>query len=343
MSQPGLGTRDSGLGTTSWRPSASLDTLKARAELFGSVRAFFASRGVLEVDTPMLSRYATVDRHIESFAVPSPESRVPSPGFLWLHTSPEFAMKRLLCAGSGPIYQICHVFRREESGREHNPEFTLLEWYRPGYDHHALMSEVEALVQAAGRALGQSIEGPMERLSYGAAFQRHLGLDPHAATAAQLARALHERGHAGLEAMDADDRDLWLDLAMSLAVAPRLGTQAPCFLYDFPAAQAALARIRPGAPPLAERFELFWQGTELANGFHELGDAAEQQARFVAELDWRQAHRRPLPPYDQELISALAAGLPPCAGVAIGLDRLLMRLLGKQQLAEVLPFDEARA
>lgn len=317
-----------------WIPSASLDTLRTRAALLAAVRRFFAARGVLEVDTPMLSAHATVDRHIDSFR--TTDGR-------WLHTSPEFAMKRLLCAGSGPIYQICHVFRLEESGRQHNPEFTMLEWYRPGFDHHALMDEVEALVRELAGALGAGVPGAMERLSYRGAFERVLGLDPHRATAVQLAESLRQAGHGGLEGMDLRDRDLWLDLAMSLAVAPQLGRAAPSFLHDFPASQAALARIRPGEPPLAERFELIWRGAELANGFHELGDADEQRTRFEAEQAARRARGQMVPPYDARLIAALAEGLPPCAGVAVGLDRLLMLLLGKARLADVLPFDDARA
>lgn len=316
-----------------WKPSADLDTLRARAALFAAVRAFFDKRGVLEVDTPLLSVHATVDRHIESFR--TVDGR-------WLQTSPEFAMKRLLCAGSGPIYQICRVFRLEESGRHHNPEFTMLEWYRPGLDHHGLMDEVEALVGEVARQLDRPVAAPMERLSYREAFRRHLQLDPFRADAAALSAALRAAGHH-LDGMDEQDRDLWLDLAMSLVVGPQLGRDLPCFLHDFPASQAALARIRADEPPVAERFELFWQGLELANGFHELGDAAEQQRRFEADRQVRAARGQALPPYDRHLIAALEAGLPSCAGVAIGLDRLLMLLLGKPALAEVLAFDEGRA
>jgi len=248
-------------------------------------------------------------------------------------------MKRLLCAGSGPIYQIARVFRLEESGRHHNPEFTMLEWYRPGYDHHALMDEVEALLRALVPALPHAAFG---RLSYRDAFLRHLGLDPFRSSTDAIAAALQSCGHEP-SGMDATDTDLWLDLAMSLVIGPRLGRDQPCFLYDFPASQAALSWIRPGEPPLAERFELFWNGIELANGFHELGDAAEQRARFEADRAWRAGRERVVPPHDQHLIDALAAGLPPCAGVALGLDRLLMLALGKSRLAEVLAFDSDRA
>lgn len=347
MQKPGLGTRDPGLGKqhdgSLWRPSATIETLRRRAELFSSVRIFFAQRGVLEVDTPMLSHYATVDRHIESFTAGATRPEFPVPNRGWLHTSPEFAMKRLLCAGSGPIFQICHVFRHEECGRQHNPEFTMLEWYRPGFDHHALMDEVEALLRAVATALGPGLDpAAMPRLSYREAYEQVLGLDPHHARPRQLAEALAVRGHR-LDGMDLEDRELWLDLAMSLAVAPQLGRERPCFLYDFPASQAALARIRPGDPPVAERFELIWRGVELANGFHELGDAIEQRARFQSEQAARAARGQVVPPYDEHLIAALAEGLPPCAGVAVGLDRVLMLLLDKPTLAEVLPFEHARA
>lgn len=248
-------------------------------------------------------------------------------------------MKRLLCAGSGPIYQIARVFRLEESGRHHNPEFTMLEWYRPGFDHHALMDEVEALLRALLPALDG---GAFGRLSYREAFQRYLGVDPFDDGPGAVSAALRRQGHdpAG---MDVADADLWLDLAMSLVVGPQLGRGQPCFLHDFPASQAALSRIRPGEPPLAERFELFWDGIELANGFHELGDAAEQRARFEADRVWRAERGRVVPPHDPHLIEALAAGLPPCAGVALGMDRLLMLALGKSRLADVLAFDADRA
>ncbi|PTU30832.1 EF-P lysine aminoacylase EpmA [Stenotrophobium rhamnosiphilum] len=305
-----------------WQPSATLETLKARAELFSSVRAFFVARKVLEVDTPILSVHATVDRHIESY----------STGDGWLQTSPEFAMKRLLCAGSGSIYQICHVFRREESGRHHNAEFTMLEWYQPGYDHHRLMGEVEELLHAVGVS-GASFE----RLTYRDAFLRYAGLDPFTATLEQLRGAVSFDSDAGAQAAE---RDFWLDLIMSHKVGPQLGRESPVFLYDFPASQAALSRINGD---IAERFELFWQGIELANGFHELADAAEQRRRFESDQAWRKAQSHIVPPYDQNLIAALESGLPNCAGVALGLDRLLMLMQGLPNVAATMSFSGDRA
>jgi lysyl-tRNA synthetase class 2 len=312
------------------RPSAGIGALKARAELNHSVRAFFLARGVLEVETPILSAHATVDRHIESFV--TTDGR-------WLHTSPEFAMKRLLAAGSGPIYQIARVFRQEEQGRHHNPEFTLLEWYRPGFSMHQLMDEVESLMLTLGAG-----EGRFERSSYRDAYAQHAGFDPFAASAAEMRAAAVDQGLvSAADFADEQDRDVWLDLWMSLKVGPALGRVRPQFLYDFPASQAALARIRPGAPALAERFELFWQGLELANGFHELGDAGEQRLRFEADQAWRWAQGRPLPPCDANLIAALAAGLPDCSGVALGLDRVLLLKLGLTDIAATLAFSRDRA
>lgn len=303
-----------------WRPGATLQTLKARAELIGSVRAFFSARGLLEVDTPILSAHATVDRHIESFAVPAPGA--------WLQTSPEFAMKRLLAAGSGPIWQIARVFRREEAGRHHNPEFLMLEWYRPGFDHHRLMDEVEALLAQVGAA-----RAPMARLSYREAFLCYAGVDPFEAPLPAL-RAL-----APVDAAETD-RDFWLDVLMSHLVGPKLGLDGPVFLHAFPASQAALARVHEG---VAERFEVFWRGLELANGFHELTDAAEQERRFQDDQAWRRTQGRSVPPYDRNLIAALQAGLPACAGVALGLDRLLMLLLDLPDVAGAMPFAFDRA
>lgn len=328
---PGTGNRESGVGDTTWRPSASLETIKARTELYGSVRAFFLRRGVLEVDTPVMSAHATVDRHIESFAVP---------GGGWLQTSPEFAMKRLLCAGSGPIFQIAPAFRREERGRHHNPEFRLLEWYRPEWDHHLLMEEVEELFHALGIGCGSVFR----RYSYREAFLLHAGLDPFT----EPVSALRARAMAGAVPViglgdGEQDRDAWLDLWMSYRVGPKLGLDAPVFLHDFPASQAALSRVRHDDPPVAERFELFWKGLELANGFHELSNADEQRRRFESDQAWRDAQQRVVPPMDVHLLSALQAGLPDCAGVALGLDRLLMLRLGLPELAAAISFDAQRA
>ena len=320
-----------------WRPSAGLEVLRARAELLSRIRAFFRDAGVLEVETPLAMAAANTDPMLDSLA-----TRYTGPGAaagrdMYLQTSPEFAMKRLLAAGSGPIYQTCKAFRDGERGRLHNPEFSILEWYRPGYDHHQLMDEVEALTAPL---LG--VTEPFERLSYGELFQRHLGLDPHAADTARLRACARERGGVGLEELELD-ADAWLDLLLSEFIEPQLGRDRPCFVYDYPASKAALAQVRPGPPPLASRFELYAEGLELANGFHELNDASEQRRRFEAELQRRQAFGRPLVPLDLNLLAALQQGLPDCSGVALGLDRLLMLQQGLTQIDQVLAFPLERA
>ncbi len=284
-------------------------------------------RDVLEVETPLLSRHGTVDRHIDSFQVEQ-ASR-------WLQTSPEFAMKRLLCAGSGPIWQLCKVFRVDEAGRHHNPEFSLLEWYRPGFDHHALMDEMVELMVHCGVAA----DPRFERLSYRDAFLQHAGFDPLSASIAEMRACAAGRSPPPPEDLG-DFRDDWLDYFFGSIVSPALGFQQPCFVYDFPASQAALARVRG---EVAERFELIWRGVELANGFHELADAAEQERRFAADSAWRAQQKKPTPAADADLIAALEHGLPDCAGVALGVDRLLMLLTDSPNIASTLAFDWARA
>ncbi|MGB2681216.1 MAG: EF-P lysine aminoacylase EpmA [Candidatus Competibacter sp.] len=319
-----------------WRPRADWATLRLRAELLAQIRAFFAARRVLEVDTPALSGAAITDPHLASFS-----TRYSGPGprhgqALYLHTSPEFPMKRLLAAGSGSIYQIARVFRDGEAGRRHNPEFTLLEWYRVGLDHHGLMDEVAELMKAllAGR---MALAEP-ERLSYRELFERHLQLDPHRSRVQDLAACAARWGLSVPPGMPLADVDPWLDLLLTHCIEPELGQGRLSFVYDYPASQAALARLRPGDPPVGERFELYLNGVELANGFHELGDAREQRRRFKAENARRQALGLPAVPIDEPLLAALASGLPDCAGVALGLDRLVMLAAGKTSIQEVIAF-----
>ncbi len=324
-----------------WRPAASLARLRLRAELLTEVRAFFAARGVLEVDTPALSFAGTTDAHIASFATVyrGPGERHGQP--LYLHTSPEFAMKRLLAAGSGCIYQLAKVFRDGEAGRRHNPEFTLLEWYRVGFDHHRLMHELAELV---ARLLdGRIALGEPEKLSYAGAFIRRFGFDPHRASVRTLEGVCKDCGIVPPPGMPEDARDPWLDLLLTHAIEPDLGRGRLTFLYDYPPSQASLARIRRQETPVGERFEAYLEGVELANGFHELGDAAEQRARFEADLDAREAAGLPAVPIDEALLEALAAGLPACSGVALGFDRLLMLAAGAQSLDEVIAFPIERA
>lgn len=329
-----------------WKPAATLETLRLRAQLLAAIREFFAARGVLEVDTPVLSHAAGTDPQLHSFTTHYNGPEAPPEGTpLFLHSSPEFPMKRLLAAGSGPIYQLGKVFRNGECGRWHNPEFTLLEWYRPGFDHHALMDEVEALVTDLLAGVLRPVAS--ERVSYGALFLRHAGIDPHGAGAADLRECARAHGVGDVPGLTLDERDAWLDLLLTHTVIPRMEPQRLYFVYDYPASQSALARIRPPAPgqacALAERFELFINGVELANGFHELDDSGEQRRRFERDNARRQAHGLPTLPLDEHLLAALAHGMPPCAGVALGVDRLLMLAAGATTIGATLAFPYARA
>lgn len=325
-----------------WRPAASLKALHQRATLLARLRQYFAQAGVLEVETPVLAAAGATDPNIPSFNVQHPDGEKLPP--LYLNTSPEFAMKRLLAAGSGPIYQVSKAFRRGEQGRWHNPEFTLLEWYRPGFDHHRLMDEVADLVACLAEGLAEKPAGLSghERLTYAQCFQRWLHIDPHTASGQQLRECAHAQGLQGITGLSDTERDAWLDLLMSLCIQPKLketfGQDCLVFVYDYPASQAALARIQPGPPAVAARFELFIDGIEIANGFHELQDAREQRARFEADAARREAERLPAITHDEHLLAALEAGLPDCAGVAVGLDRLLMVLGGWPNLGAVLTF-----
>lgn len=327
--------------TIPWRPACSLEALRRRAGLLATVRRFFAERGVLEVETPLLGATGVTDPNLHCFT-----TRFCRPGEtpgreLYLQTSPEFAMKRLLAAGSGSIYQICKAFRNEESGRHHNPEFTLLEWYRVGFSLAELMDEIEALFNAlAGASLSLAAS---ERYAYREIVERHLGLDPLGAGIAEFAEVATARGLPEAEALCGDDRAMWLDLLFSYFVQPRLGQGRASFVYDYPAFLPSLARKSPSDPRVVERVEVFLAGMELGNGFHELADADEQNARFDADLARRRAQGLPLPRKDERLLAALEAGLPDCCGVAIGLDRLLM-VLGKMgSIDEALAFPIDRA
>jgi len=321
-----------------WQPNASFFNLQARAACLAEVRHFFEQRNVLEVETPLMCRAAATDPYLQPIPVSylGPHVRSSQPYFL--QTSPEYAMKRLLAAGSGPIYQICKVFRNDEVGRLHNPEFSLLEWYRPGFDHHDLMGEMEALLCTV---LGVP---PAEQLSYEAVFQRHLALNPHHASKQALQDCA--RAHSIMlseSVIDSLTTDDWLDVLMTHCIEPHLGFERPLMIYDYPASKAALAKVRSGNPPVAERFEVYVQGVELANGYHELTDPKVQQARFERDSALRKSLNYPAIPLDQYLLEALAAGLPACAGVALGLDRLLMLKLHSDHIKDVIAFTIERA
>ncbi|HLY53471.1 MAG TPA: EF-P lysine aminoacylase EpmA [Steroidobacteraceae bacterium] len=327
-----------------WRPSAAPQALRARAALLARTREFFATRAALEVDTPLLVNAPVSDVHIGSAVVelaPAERGAAAHAGpRLYLHTSPEYAMKRLLAAGCGDIYQICHVVRADERGRLHNPEFTLIEWYRIGWRLETLMDEVDALVRAL---LGSAAPArPGERLSYREAFIRELGLDPLEAADGEL-RSCAARFGLEPRAAGGAGRDELLDFLMGGAVGPRLGYAALTFVHGYPARQAALARLDPQDPRTALRFELYCAGVELANGFQELQSASEQRARFERDNAARRGAGRPPVPPDERLLAALAAGMPACAGVALGFDRTLMLALGASHIDEVLPFPTARA
>lgn len=321
-----------------WRPSAPLANLRARARLITRIREFFAARGVIEVETPALAAAAAVDPHLDSLCAQYAGPGFPAGRALYLQTSPEFAMKRLLAAGSGPIYQLGKAFRNGEKGRLHNPEFTLLEWYRPGFGDHAMMDEIEALV---ADLLG--LTQRFERRSYRELFRHRLRIDPATATVEDLRECARREGLARSDELPLSEPDAWLDLLLTHLIEPQLGIETPCFVHDYPPGQAALARIRPGEYPVAERFELYIDGVEIANGFHELADAAEQRTRF--ERDRARRRRDGLPDIapDERLLAALAHGLPDCAGTALGVDRLVMIALGAKSIGEVMAFPLERA
>lgn len=320
-----------------WQPTAAFATLRLRARLHARLRAFFADRGVLEVETPMLSGAGNTDPNIASFSLQSGGRCDGASRTRWLRTSPEFALKRLLASGIGDCYELGRVFRDGEAGGRHNPEFTMLEWYRLGWDHQRLIDEAAELVQAALALCDR--QARLRRCSFRELYRARLGLDPFIAGIDQLRNALGEVqiDPSGL------DRDDWLDLLMTHRLQPAFPRDQLLAVYDYPASQCALARIRPGDPPVAERFELYLGSLELANGYRELADAAEQRARFEHDIAVRRARGQALPPPDQRLLAALQHGLPACAGVALGVDRLLMAIQDTDRIAEVLAFDFASA
>ncbi|MDH5172198.1 MAG: EF-P lysine aminoacylase EpmA [Gammaproteobacteria bacterium] len=315
-----------------WQPGATLGLLQARAALLGRIRRFFAERDVLEVETPLLCSRGITDPTIEPLIV---ERGVSLGRPRYLQTSPEYAMKRLLACHGQPIFQLARAFRDGEAGSRHNPEFTLLEWYRPGFDHHALMAEVAELVH---HCIG---ERPLHSRSYRQLFLELLAVDPFTATIAELAAVARDRIDTGTIA---GDRDLWLDLLMSHLIEPQLAGRGMWFVYDYPASQAALARTESSEGfMVGQRFELYVDGIELANGYFELLDAAEQRRRFERDNARRREYALPERPLDERLLAALEHGLPECSGVALGVDRLLMLATGAGDIRQVLAFDWERA
>ncbi len=328
--------------TSDWPPGAAFEALHLRAALNARIRGFFAERDVTEVETPVLSVAGNTDPNIASFSLHFSGRTDGAPRTRWLRTSPEYALKRLLAAGFGDCYELGRVFRDGEAGGRHNPEFTMLEWYRVGFDHHALIRETAALVDAALALVGRS--AALVKIGYHDLYRQRLGIDPHTASEGDLREALGDTviDPSGLM------RDDWLDLLMTHRLQPSFRTDQLLAIHDYPASQCALARIRGSGDTdagiaVAERFELYLGPLEVANGYHELADAQEQARRFDNDQRIRAGRGDVAPPRDDHLLAALAAGFPDCAGVAMGIDRLLMAMLGADRIADVLAFDFGRA
>lgn len=319
-----------------WQPTGSIETLRQRAEIIHAIRDFFRARNVLEVETPALSRYSVTDQHLHPFVCDYVGPAHANGKQLFLQTSPEYAMKRLIAAGSGCIYQIAKAFRNEGTGRHHNPEFTMLEWYRIGYDDTQLMAEVEQLIRLICDCPAA------DYISYQQVFIQYLALDPLTASVIELQQLAIEQGFEQL-AEQLDDKDSLLQLLFSFCIEPNIGQSAPCLVFDFPASQASLARLSNTDPRVAKRFEVYYRGIELANGFQELTCANEQRHRFQQDQLKRQQQGLTCPPIDPQFLQALAYGLPDCAGVALGVDRLIMLALDKPKIADVLSFNAENA
>ena len=320
-----------------WAPTADMRAIRLRARLNAAIRGFFARRDVLEVETPVLSQAGNTEPNIASFSLEFSGRTNGAPRTRWLRTSPEYALKRLLAAGIGDCYELGLVFRDGEAGARHNPEFTMLEWYRVGWDHQRLIDEVAELINAALALVDR--HATLERIAWRDLYRERLAIDPVTANDGELQRAL---GDVRVDPQGLT-RDDWLDLLLTHRLQPGFADDTMLAVFDYPASQAALARLRPGDPPLAERFELYLGPLELANGYHELIDPDEQRARFERDVSMREARGGVAPPIDERLLSAMRSGLPPCAGVALGIDRLLMAMLGSTRIADVLafPFDRA--
>ena len=322
-----------------FRPSATWENLTLRAELLGKLRAFFHERDFLEVETPVLSVDTVIDRHLDPLLLADfdPPLANLSDAKLYLQTSPEFHMKRLMAAGAPSIYQVARAFRAGERGRLHNPEFTLVEWYGLG---HSMDEGMQFLSELCEALLDR---GGADRISYADAFEQHTGVNPHTCDLHDLFSAASTAGIAPPDSIDPYDRDSWLDLLLVELVQPHLGQTGPTILYDYPATQAALAKVRDDDPPVAERFELYVSGIELANGYHELLDPAELRRRNQAANRQRAGDGKPTLPENSRLLTAMTHGLPPCCGAALGFDRLVMIAAGANHIDDVLafPFDRA--
>ena len=317
-----------------WQPTASIENLKKRAEIIHNIRAFFYARNITEIETPILNPYTVTDAYLDSLKVRFNHHQTG-----YLHTSPEYCMKRLLAAGLGDCYQICKTFRDHEQGRQHNTEFSLLEWYRLNFDHHELMTEMNAFLQAILKT------NPAEKICYQNLFTNYLNINPHTASIKTLQNIAKRYGL--LETLGESHntkphhKDDWLMLLLSELIEPKLGFHnTPVFIYDYPASQAALAKVTDlnDTTQVGSRFEVYMNGIELANGFHELQDHTEQKARFEKDLVLRKFLNKPSLAIDKNFLSALQHGLPNCAGVALGIDRLISLALGEKSIKEVISF-----
>jgi elongation factor P--(R)-beta-lysine ligase len=319
-------------------PTATLERLRWRARLLARLRQFFEQHDFLEVETPLLSADSVVDRHLDPFPVTLfADPRCPAEGpTVWLQTSPEFCMKRLVAAYGVSIYQVTRAFRAAERGRWHNPEFTMVEWYDVGADAGQGMQRLSDLSQ---RLLNR---GAARRITYADAFQEYAGLDPHTASIAEL-RQVAARGSAAAPQLDPQDRDAWLEWLLFDRVEPHLGRAAPDILYDYPASQAALARVRDETPAVAERFELYVDGLELANGYCELLDAQALRLRMQQNNEHRRRAGKYALPENSRLLDAMRHGLPACSGAALGFDRLVALATGAASIDEVVAFPIERA
>jgi lysyl-tRNA synthetase class 2 len=323
-----------------WRTNLTWQNAKRRATLITQIRRFFEERSVIEVETPILSQGTVTDVHLDAFSTVfnyAQDSHCDEAKILYLQTSPEFAMKRLIASGFGCCYQISKAFRHEQHGRYHNPEFTMLEWYRIGFDHFQLMDEVSCLLSSVLNCQ------QAEKFTYQQLFLSHLGFDPLTADIEDLLKIIEQNNMLSDWLRLEDNPDTLLQFIMTQLIEPNIGNTVPCFIYDFPATQASLAKISESDHRVAERFECYYKGVELANGFHELTDDVIQRQRFESDNRQRVALNKPKRVIDEAFLSALEAGLPACAGVAIGIDRLLMLAMGQNHINDVISFNIEKA
>jgi lysyl-tRNA synthetase class 2 len=317
-----------------WQPTADISTLQTRAKILKEIRQFFADRDVLEVETPLISKFGVTDPHINAIPVLLDDKER-----YYLQTSPEYGMKRLLAAGSGAIYQLTKAFREGDIGNAHNPEFTMLEWYRPGFDHFQLMTEVDNLLQTILHTKSA------QRVTYKELFQQYLSFDPHIVTMEQLKKIIYigDFNFSDVFIKEATIDD-WLQVLFSYYIEPKLIGDTPWIVYNYPASQAALAKLKQESNIIiAERFEVYVQGIELANGYHELTEPKQQLIRFQRDQKTREQLKKPFMAIDDRLIAALDEGLPACAGIALGVDRLVMLAVNASSIQEVIAFPLARA